>query len=229
MKNLKSIIATIIILFSISCSNSQIFKSVEVAAFKATLDKTINAQLIDVRTADEFNGGHIDKAKNIDWNGNDFDAQATSLDKTKPIFVYCLSGGRSKKAAAKLIELGFKEVIELNDGYLAWSKANPQSNTTWTGMTKEEYAKLLTSDKIVVIDFYAQWCAPCKKMAPYLEKMNTELADKVTIHRIDADNNKSLFNALGYQGLPVILVYKNGKETFRKNEFVSEEELRKAL
>ena len=83
MKNLKSIIATIIILFSISCSNSQNFKSVEVAAFKATLDKTINAQLIDVRTADEFNGGHIDKAKNIDWNGNDFDAQATSLDKTK--------------------------------------------------------------------------------------------------------------------------------------------------
>jgi thioredoxin len=229
MKNVKSIIATIIIIFSISCSNSQNFKSVDVATFKSTLEKTNDVQLIDVRTADEFNGGHIDQAKNIDWNGNDFDAQLTSLDKTKPVLVYCLSGGRSKKAAAKLTELGFKEVIELNDGYLAWSKANPQSNTTWTGMTQEEYAKLLTSDKIVVIDFYAQWCAPCKKMAPYLEKMNTELADKVTIHHIDADNNKSLFNALGYQGLPVILVYKNGKETFRKNEFVSEEELRKAL
>jgi thioredoxin len=229
MKNVKSIIATLIIILSISCSNSQNFKSVDVATFKSTLEKTNDVQLIDVRTEDEFNGGHIKNAKNIDWNGNDFDAQLTSLDKTKPVLVYCLSGGRSKKAAAKLTELGFKEVIELNDGYLAWSKANPQSNTTWTGMTKEEYAKLLTSDKIVVIDFYAQWCAPCKKMAPYLEKMNTELADKVTIHRIDADNNKSLFNALGYQGLPVILVYKNGKETFRKNEFVSEEELRKAL
>ena len=193
------------------------------------MDKTINAQLIDVRTEDEFNGGHIKNAKNIDWNGNDFDAQLTSLDKTKPLLVYCLSGGRSKKAAAKLTELGFKEVLELDGGYLAWSNANPQSNAVWTGMTKEEYAKLLTSDKIVVIDFYAKWCAPCKKMAPYLEKMNTELASTVTIHRIDADKNKSLFNALGYQGLPVILVYKNGKETFRKNEFVSEEELRKVL
>lgn len=229
MKNVKSIIATIIIIFSISCSNSQNFKSVDVAAFKSTLDKTINAQLIDVRTEDEFNGGHIKNAKNIDWNGNDFDAQLTSLDKTKPLLVYCLSGGRSKKAAAKLTELGFKEVLELDGGYLAWSNANPQSNAVWTGMTKEEYAKLLTSDKIVVIDFYAKWCAPCKKMAPYLEKMNTELASTVTIHRIDADKNKSLFNALGYQGLPVIFVYKNGKETFRKNEFVSEEELRKAL
>jgi len=229
MKNVKSIIATIIIIFSISCSNSQNFKSVDEAAFKAALEKTSNTQLIDVRTADEFNGGHIDNAKNIDWNGNDFDTQVTSLDKTKPVLVYCLSGGRSKKAAIHLAELGFKEVIELNGGYLAWEKANPQSIATWTGMTKEAYAKLLTSDKIVVVDFYAKWCAPCKKMAPYLEKMNTELAGKVTIHRIDTDENKSLFNALGYQGLPVILIYKDGKETFRKNEFVSEEELRKAL
>lgn len=229
MKNVKSIIATAIIILSISCSNSQNFKSIDVTEFKSTLEKTNNTQLIDVRTAEEYAGGHIDNAKNIDWNGNDFDTQVASLDKTKPVLVYCLSGGRSKKAAAKLNELGFKEVIELNGGYLAWEKANPKTNAVWSGMTQEEYAKLLTSEKTVVIDFYAEWCAPCKKMAPYLEKMNTELAGKVIIHRIDADKNKSLFNALGYQGLPVLLVYKNGKETFKKNEFVSEEEMRKAL
>jgi thioredoxin len=229
MKNVKSIIATLIIILSISCSNSQNFKSVDVATFKSTLEKTNDVQLIDVRTEDEFNGGHITNAKNISWSSETWSPLVGELDKTKPVLVYCLSGGRSKKAAAKLTELGFKEVLELDGGYLAWSKANPQSNAVWTGMTKEEYTKLLASDKIVVIDFYAKWCAPCKKMAPYLEKMNTELASTVTIHRIDADKNKSLFNALGYQGLPVILVYKNGKETFKKNEFVSEEELRKAL
>jgi thioredoxin len=229
MKNVKSIIATLIIILSISCSNSQNFKSVDVATFKSTLEKTNDVQLIDVRTEDEFNGGHITNAKNISWSSETWSPLVGELDKTKPVLVYCLSGGRSKKAAAKLTELGFKEVLELDGGYLAWSKANPQSNEVWTGMTKEEYAKLLTSDKIVVVDFYAKWCAPCKKMAPYLEKMNTELASTVTIHRIDADKNKSLFNALGYKGLPVILVYKNGKETFKKNEFVSEEELRKAL
>lgn len=229
MKNVKSIIATAIIILSISCSNSQNFKSVDVAEFKSTLEKTNNAQLIDVRTAEEYARGHIDNSKNIDWNGNDFETQVASLDKTKPVLVYCLSGGRSKRAAAKLNELGFKEVIELNGGYLAWEKVNPKTNAVWFGMTQEEYAKLVTSDKTVVIDFYAEWCAPCKKMAPYLEKMNTELAGKVIIHRIDADKNKSLFNTLGYQGLPVLLVYKNGKETFKKNEFVSEEELRKAL
>ena len=229
MKNVKSIIATLIIILSISYSNSQNFKSVNVETFKTTLENTNDVQLIDVRTEDEFNGGHIKNAKNISIASENWNSSIGNLDKTKPVLVYCLSGGRSKKAAAKLTELGYKEVIELDGGYLAWSKANPQSNEVWTGMTKEEYTKLLTSDKIVVIDFYAKWCAPCKKMAPYLEKMNTELASTVTIHRIDADKNKSLFNALGYQGLPVILVYKNGKETFKKNEFVSEEELRKVL
>jgi thioredoxin len=229
MKNVKSIIATLIIILSISCSNSQNFKSVNVETFKTTLENTNDVQLIDVRTEDEFNGGHIKNAKNISIASENWNSSIGNLDKTKPVLVYCLSGGRSKKAATELKELGFKEVIELDGGYLAWSKANPQSNAVWTGMTKEEYTKLLASDKIVVIDFYAKWCAPCKKMAPYLEKMNTELASTVTIHRIDADKNKSLFNALGYQGLPVILVYKNGKETFKKNEFVSEEELRKAL
>ena len=128
MKNVKSIIATLIIILSISCSNSQNFKSVDVATFKSTLEKTNDVQLIDVRTEDEYNGGHIENALNIDWNGNDFDAQLTSLDKTKPVLVYCLSGGRSKKAAAKLNELGFKEVLELDGGYLAWSNSYPQSN-----------------------------------------------------------------------------------------------------
>ncbi|CCG54050.1 Thioredoxin family protein [Flavobacterium indicum GPTSA100-9 = DSM 17447] len=229
MKKLNYYIVLILFVLNTGCTNSQNFKSVDVAEFKTTLEKTTDAQLLDVRTPGEFAGGHISNAKNMDWNGSDFDTQVANLDKEKPVFVYCLSGGRSKKAASHLKDLGFKNIIELNGGYLAWSKANANTNEAWIGMTKEAYNQLLVSDKIVVIDFYAEWCAPCKKMAPYLDKMSKELADKVIIHRIDADKNKSLFNALGYEGLPVVLVYKNGKETFKKNQFVSEEELRKAL
>ena len=229
MKKLNYYIVLILFVLNTSCTNSQNFKSVDVTEFKTTLEKTTDAQLLDVRTPGEFAGGHISNAKNVDWNGSDFDTQVANLDKEKPVFVYCLSGGRSKKAASHLKDLGFKNIIELNGGYLAWSKVNANTNDAWIGMTKEAYNQLLVSDKIVVIDFYAEWCAPCKKMAPYLDKMSKELADKVIIHRIDADKNKSLFNALGYEGLPVVLVYKNGKETFKKNQFVSEEELRKAL
>ena len=121
MKNVKSIIATLIIILSISCSNSQNFKSVDVATFKSTLEKTNDVQLIDVRTEDEFNGGHITNAKNISWSSETWSPLVGELDKTKPVLVYCLSGGRSKKAAAKLTELGFKEVLELDGGYLAYS------------------------------------------------------------------------------------------------------------
>jgi thioredoxin len=217
MKNLRTIIATAIITLSISCTNSQNFKSVNATEFKATITKTDDAQILDVRTPGEYANGKI------------ADTQVANLDKTKPVFVYCLSGGRSKKAANHLVELGFKNIIELDGGYMAWEKANPKTNAIWSGMTQEDYNKLMISDKTVVIDFYAEWCGPCKKMAPYLDKMSKEMVDKVIIHRIDADKNKSLFNALGYQGLPVVIVIKNGKQTFFKNEFVSEEDLRKAL
>ena len=229
MINLKSIIATAIITLSISCTNSQNFKSVDAGEFKATITKTDDAQILDVRTPGEYANGKIADAKNVDWNGDSFDTQVANLDKSKPVFVYCLSGGRSKKAANHLVELGFKNIIELDGGYMAWEKANPKTNGVWSGMTQDDYNKLMISDKTVVIDFYAEWCGPCKKMGPYLDKISKEMTDKVIIHRIDADKNKSLFNALGYQGLPVIIVIKNGKQTFFKNEFVSEEELRKAL
>ena len=229
MKNLKSIIAIAIITLSISCTNSQNYSSINASEFKAAITKTDEAQILDVRTSGEYASGKIADAKNVDWNGDSFDAEVTKLDRTKPVFVYCLSGGRSKKAANHLVELGFKNIIELDGGYLAWEKANPRTNAVWAGMTQDEYNKLMVSDKTVVIDFYAEWCGPCKKMAPYLDKISKEMADTIVIHRIDADKNKSLFNALGYQGLPVVIVIKNGKQTFFKNEFVSEEDLRKAF
>lgn len=229
MKKIQFYLALTLFVIATSCTNSQNFKSVEVSEFKSSIEKTNDAQILDVRTPGEFAGGHINNAINIDWNGNDFDSQISQLNKKKTVFVYCLSGGRSKKAASHLKELGFKNIIELNGGYLAWSKANPSTDSTWTGMTLENYNQLLTSEKTVVIDFYAEWCAPCKKMAPYLDKLSNELADKVIIHRIDADKNKSLFNKLGYTGLPVVLVFKKGKLTFQKNQYISEDELRKAL
>lgn len=225
------ILFLIISVVLISCNKKEdnSFKEIAPKDFAEKIKTTENPQILDVRTPEEFESEHIDNATNVNWNGDNFAEKVASYDKTKPVFVYCLSGGRSKKAANHLAELGFKNIIELDGGYMAWEKANPKTNAVWSGMTQEDYNKLMVSDKTVVIDFYAEWCGPCKKMAPYLDKMSKEMADKVIIHRIDADKNKSLFNALGYQGLPVVIVVKNGKQTFFKNEFVSEEDLRKAL
>jgi rhodanese-related sulfurtransferase len=149
------------------------------------------AVLLDVRTAEEFEKGHLSKALNIDWNGDDFVAKIAPLDKSKPIFIYCLSGARSAAAAAKMRSDGFKTVVELQGGILKWRASNlPETKgdpVKTAGMSQPDFEALLKTEKLVLIDFYADWCAPCKKMAPYLEEIKAEMAEKVSVVRINAD------------------------------------------
>lgn len=78
-------------------------------------------QLVDVRTAREFNTGHISGAKNFDlFSPSQFKNRFESLDKSKPVYIYCQSGNRSQKAAMKLIKMGFEEIIDLEGGYGRW-------------------------------------------------------------------------------------------------------------
>lgn len=90
------------------------------ADFQSKLEKNTSLQLVDVRTAREFAQEHLDKAINIDVTGNDFEEQFAKLDKEKPVFIYCRSGGRSGRAAHRLKQLGFQKIIDLEGGILAW-------------------------------------------------------------------------------------------------------------
>ncbi|ESU22257.1 Thioredoxin family protein [Flavobacterium enshiense DK69] len=230
MKAIKILTILTIALFFSNCSKGQNAETISVTDFESKLNAVENAQLLDVRTVGEYTEGHLDKAKNIDWNGNSFESEVQKLDKSKPVFVYCLVGGRSKKAADKLKDMGFTTVYNMDGGYMKWSEAHPKMQKKEdAGMTKADYDKLIASDKVVVIDFYAEWCGPCKKMTPYLTKMEKEYQGKAKIIRVDADKNKALFNELGYQALPVVLVFKDGKEVWKKNGFVSEAELKSQL
>ncbi|MEP2237332.1 MAG: rhodanese-like domain-containing protein [Maribacter sp.] len=78
--------------------------------------------LIDVRTPAEFNSGCIDGAVNIDWLSEEFNQKIAQIDSDKKIYVYCKKGGRSLKSQERLAELGFKNVINLEGGYDAFSK-----------------------------------------------------------------------------------------------------------
>jgi rhodanese-related sulfurtransferase len=81
-------------------------------------------QLVDVRTPEEFSEGHLENAINIDVTSDDFDAKVASLDKEKPVMVYCKSGGRSARASARLKELGFKTITDLEGGITNWKSEN---------------------------------------------------------------------------------------------------------
>lgn len=122
---LASFIAVFVLFIGCGEANSKDAKHLlPAASFAKKIKETPNAVVVDVRTPGEYSGGHIENAQNIDWRGNDFDAKTAKLDKTKPVFVYCQSGGRSASAVSKLKADGWKEVYELEGGIGSWKSAN---------------------------------------------------------------------------------------------------------
>lgn len=78
-------------------------------------------QLVDVRTSNEYHAGHIRDAINIDYfRATDFKKSFEKLDKDKPVYLYCRSGARSRKAARRLVDMGFSKIYDLKGGYLRW-------------------------------------------------------------------------------------------------------------
>ena len=226
MKNLTYLLFTAFAVFFNSCTNGQTeSQKLNAKAFAEQLKQQSDAVVIDVRTAEEFANGHISNAVNIDWNGNSFEEQANKLNKEKPVFVYCMRGGRSSSAAVKLKDMGFKTIYELDGGMLEW-RANkmPESYDSATaggGMSEDEYKHLLDTDKYVIVDFYAEWCGPCKLMKPSLEEIAKEFADKVNVVRIDVDENQALSSTMKIQALPTIIIYKNKKIVYNNIGFTS--------
>lgn len=227
-------------IFSCKGQTSKNIITLEAKTFSEKTIATPNAQIIDVRTPDEFKSDHIDNALNIDWLGDNFVASVAKLDQSKAVFVYCKSGGRSANAAAKLEELGFKKIYNLEGGMMKWNAAGLSTRAEGEqgeakpsdkiiGMSSQEYAELLNTDKKVLVDFYAKWCAPCKKMSPYLEKMKKEMSDKVVIIPLNADDNPTLIKEMKILELPTLLIYENKKIKWKHTGYISEEDLKKQL
>ena len=79
-----------------------------------------NVQLVDVRTPEEFQAGYIAEAQNIDFMSPTFEEDIKTLDKEKPVLLYCQKGGRSAKCAEKMKDLGFKKIYDLQGGFSKW-------------------------------------------------------------------------------------------------------------
>ncbi|MEZ5018490.1 MAG: thioredoxin [Flavipsychrobacter sp.] len=200
------------------------------AEFLQQLEKKTDATLLDVRTPGEYAEGFIAGAKNVNWNGNDFEQQAAKLDKTRPVFVYCLAGGRSGAAANKLKSMGFKEVYDLNGGMMNWKRSNmPVANASTKAkapsMSMAQYKSELNDSRLVLVDFYAPWCGPCKKMAPFLKDIAKEQEKVVKLVKVNADDNEALSTQLEVTALPTLLLYKNGKVVWRNVGYIGKEQL----
>lgn len=94
---------------------------IDAAQTAAFLLKDADVQLVDVRTPAEWQQtGVIEGARKMNFNSPDFQQQATQLDKSKPVIVYCAAGGRSPKAASLLVKMGFTKVYDYAGGMNDW-------------------------------------------------------------------------------------------------------------
>lgn len=197
-----------------SCSANQKtgITSLTPKAFSTKIAEVTNPQIVDVRTPDEFKGGAIENAQNFNWNSSDFKSKIEHLDKNLPVFVYCLSGGRSAAASQALLDNGFKEIYELEGGIMAWNNAGlplTSAEVAKEGMTIDDFNKLLKFEGKVLVDFSAVWCGPCKKLAPIVNEIEQEYKGKVKIIRIDVDENPELATALQISSIPLLHIYDN--------------------
>lgn len=122
MNKFLTLIFSISILFACKSQTIETITKVDVATFKEALSTNLDIQLVDVRTLEEYNDGYIENAILIDYFLADFNTKIQELDKEKPVYLYCRSGGRSGKASKVMEELGFKKIVDLEGGYEAWSK-----------------------------------------------------------------------------------------------------------
>lgn len=187
-----------------------------------------NIQILDVRTAGEFNTGHIKNTLQADWTQKEqFLDRIQYMDKVNPVYIYCLSGGRSAAAAEWMRNNGFNNVVELIGGINAWKNASKQveGKSDQTQITIEQYWASIPKNKTTLVDFGATWCPPCIKMSPIIDELEKSKELDFLLMKVDAGLHTDIMKALNIEPIPVFIIYKEGKEVWRKQGLVSKEEL----
>ncbi len=202
---------------------------------KELMDKAL---ILDVRTPEETQLGIIEGATIINFYDDDFEAKIQLMEKSKPIVVYCASGGRSSQAASILAEQGFMEVYNLEGGLYGWQNegwpvTQSLNDLGSSAITKEEVMTLVQESNALLIDFYAPWCAPCKAMAPIIDDIEKKYGESIHVERVDVAANPELGKTFNVSSIPVFAIYSEGKEVWRNNGLTEKsilvDEIKKAL
>jgi rhodanese-related sulfurtransferase/glutaredoxin len=224
MTNLHSILLTFLCYILLSCNSNAQTATIPVVDFQKAIGQA-DIQLLDVRTAEEYQSGHLENALQADWtNTPQFEERVKSLDKTKPVYIYCLSGGRSSAAMDWLFKNGFAQIYNMKGGITAWKQANmPVEGVNEVAqISMKNFLASIPKDKTVLVDFGAPWCPPCKKMNPILDELSKE---NHTIIKVNGAEQTELCKEMKIDGFPVLIVYKNGIEISRQKGAFSKEEI----
>ncbi|MDP1822341.1 MAG: thioredoxin domain-containing protein [Archangium sp.] len=186
------------------------------AQFKSELEAQ-HGLVLDVRTPGEVARGKLAGASVIDFSAPKFEQKVSLIARDKPVFVYCASGNRSGQAAALMAQLGFTKVYNLSGGIGAWkasgfpvesSGAAPAASGQ--GLTPEAFDALIKKEKRLLVDFQTPWCTPCQKMVPVVDALKS-----IKVLKVDLDQSEALGTREQVQGVPVFVLYVDGKERGR--------------
>ena len=236
--NLENTLFKIKYLFSLTCfiscfnvNNNQI-KSIDILEL-SKFSNFDNVTLLDVRTDKEIENGCLFNSTHIDYYDENFLYKINLLNKNKPIYIYCKVGGRSSKAAEKILNAGFKNVYNLKGGFLKWSNHKLPihlNNKLFVRSNNLKYSfqyldSLTANNSNTLIYISTKWCAPCREMSPLIEQLENEFSEKLEIVKFDLDENNFLNQTYNISSIPIFVLYQNSEEVWRKNGIIAYDEI----
>lgn len=109
-----------------------------------------------------------------------------------------------------------RQLNQLNYFIISWNICRPM---------KRSFKDIISSEIPVLVDFYADWCGPCKMLAPILKEVKDELGDAIRVIKIDVDKNQSLAAKYQVRGVPTLLLFKKGQQLWRQSGLVQKKDL----
>ena len=215
-----------------SCLSSTEKKVLDISAVDFSSKIITNPGIIlDVRTVNEINNGHIENASFIDFYDENFNEKAAWINKDLPVYVYCHAGGRSKKAAEILIDLGQKEVYNITGGYSEWKDngfkvINQGKELSFKSKTysSDEIESVINQNKSVLLVFKTPWCLPCKKLVPVLNELK-KLYPQTYVLELNMDTNSQIAKYYDVSSIPTLLYFYNNILSKKHTGYISVNDL----